>query len=428
MRKNVLFKTSNIKTLLIFIFLSSICTDVSYGELTEDAIVLTLRCQEGIRLDSTMAAEIDSGLIAARAQINILDSIHVFPEYVPGMLIVATDAAWNLAWQKGELLTGEPYIDSLSTEYNLIGVEYHDHPWGDTFILNFAMPLEMRKLSELYEAHPDVRYSEPNFYIGDGNNIEYFKKNGILHFAFSQGWGDCPAGCIERYYWYVTVTRSDTGSTVCLEEEKYRDFLIPYFYRWNIPPRYAMTMFTNVDSILQAITDSPAWWVRRHAIEGTWRFFVYTYPWAGEDGGNHWYALQDELKSRTSEVIAMIQSALNDADPDVSASAQYALTQIVSASVDKDLSRRPLFELHQNYPNPFNPTTKITYSIQKSGDVKLKIFDLLGREIQTLVNGFQKAGTHSIDFNAAGLSSGVYFYQLRMGNDLIETKRMLIMH
>jgi len=427
MREVVLFKAFGIKTFLTLIFLFSICADASYAEFTEDAIVLTLRCQEDIRLDSTMAAEIDSGLTAAKAQINTLNSIHVFPEYVLGMLIVTTNAIWNLAWQQGELITGEPYIDSLGTEYDLIGVK-QDIWLADMFILNFPLTLEMRKLSELYEAHSDVRYSEPNFYIGDGNNIEYFKKNGILNFAFSQGWGDCPAGCIDRYYWYVTVARSDTGSAVCLEEEKYRDFSTPYLYRWNIPPRYAMTMFENADSIFQTITGSPEWWIRRHAIEGTWRFFAYTYRWAGEDDSNHWQVLQDQLKNRTSEVMATIQSAVNDTDPDVSASAQYALTQIVSSSIDKDLSQRPAFELHQNYPNPFNPITKITYSIQKSGDVKLKIFDLLGKEIQTLVKDFQKAGIHSFDFNAAGLSSGVYFYQMQVGNDLIETKRMLIMH
>ena len=427
MKKIVSFGVSAKKLFLTFTFQFLVYVGVSYADFTQDAIILTLRQQDGIRLDSTVAAEIDSGLVAARAQMNILNSIHVFPEYVLGMLIVTTDAAWNLAWQQGELLTGEPYIDSLGTEYGLIGVQQDIWP-ADMFILNFPVTLEMRKLSELYEAHPEVRYSEPNGYMGDGNNIEYFKKNGILHFAFSQGWGDCPAGCTDRYYWYTTVTLSDTGSMVCLEEEKFQDHSAPYIYRWNIPGRYAMTMFANTDSILQTITNSPVWWVKRHAIEGAWRFFVYTYPWVGEDINNHWSILQNELKSRVSEVISAIQSAVNDPDPDISASAQYALTQIVQVSVDEKSTHPSVFTLYQNFPNPFNPTTSISYSMQRPGHVNLKIFDALGRQIQTLVCGFQKAGIHSIDFDANAFSSGVYFYQLQVDDDFMETKKMLLMH
>ncbi|HEY5123912.1 MAG TPA: LamG-like jellyroll fold domain-containing protein, partial [Ignavibacteria bacterium] len=83
------------------------------------------------------------------------------------------------------------------------------------------------------------------------------------------------------------------------------------------------------------------------------------------------------------------------------------------------------YKLSQNYPNPFNPTTKIQYSIPKSGLVKLVVFDILGREIEILVNEKQTAGIYEAIFNASKLSSGVYFYRLTTGN-FVETKKMLM--
>jgi hypothetical protein len=83
------------------------------------------------------------------------------------------------------------------------------------------------------------------------------------------------------------------------------------------------------------------------------------------------------------------------------------------------------YALSQNYPNPFNPSTKINFSLPKSGMVDLRVYDVLGREVAVLVNGMTQAGTNSVDFNASELSSGVYFYTLRAG-DFTNTKKMLL--
>ncbi|MBI1805216.1 MAG: T9SS type A sorting domain-containing protein [Ignavibacteriae bacterium] len=84
------------------------------------------------------------------------------------------------------------------------------------------------------------------------------------------------------------------------------------------------------------------------------------------------------------------------------------------------------FGLSQNYPNPFNPTTNISYSLPVESFVQLRIFDLLGREIASLVNERQTAGTYTVSFDASRLSSGVYFYKIIAG-DFTDVKRMLIM-
>lgn len=83
------------------------------------------------------------------------------------------------------------------------------------------------------------------------------------------------------------------------------------------------------------------------------------------------------------------------------------------------------YKLTQNYPNPFNPTTKINFSIVKAGFVSLKVFDLTGREVAILVNENVTNGTYSVDFNAANLTSGIYFYTLRT-SDFSETKKMML--
>ncbi len=85
------------------------------------------------------------------------------------------------------------------------------------------------------------------------------------------------------------------------------------------------------------------------------------------------------------------------------------------------------FALDQNYPNPFNPTTMISYSIPKSNFVTLKIYDRLGREVQTLVNQLQEANTYIINFHANELASGIYFYRIQVGNSIVVTKKMLFM-
>lgn len=83
-------------------------------------------------------------------------------------------------------------------------------------------------------------------------------------------------------------------------------------------------------------------------------------------------------------------------------------------------------QLYQNYPKPFNPSTTIKYSIDKKTEVNLKIYKVLGAEVATLVNKSQDTGPYEITFNASNLSSGIYFYQLKVADKII-MKRMLLL-
>jgi Secretion system C-terminal sorting domain len=83
------------------------------------------------------------------------------------------------------------------------------------------------------------------------------------------------------------------------------------------------------------------------------------------------------------------------------------------------------YSLEQNYPNPFNPSTKITFSLPEISFVKLRVFNAIGLEVKSLINGMMPAGIHEVDFDATELFSGVYFYTLNAGN-FVQTRKMIL--
>jgi hypothetical protein len=82
--------------------------------------------------------------------------------------------------------------------------------------------------------------------------------------------------------------------------------------------------------------------------------------------------------------------------------------------------------LFQNYPNPFNPSTKISWQSPVGSWQTIKVFDVLGREVATLVDEFRNAGSYEVEFDASHLASGIYFYQLKTDNFMITKKMLLI--
>jgi len=102
------------------------------------------------------------------------------------------------------------------------------------------------------------------------------------------------------------------------------------------------------------------------------------------------------------------------------ASKFYELTETVNLNFPDQ------FELHQNFPNPFNPTTKISWQLPVSGRLTIKLFDVLGREIETIVNGYYEAGKHSVEFDGSKLTSGIYIYELRTGSYRANKKMTII--
>ena len=99
---------------------------------------------------------------------------------------------------------------------------------------------------------------------------------------------------------------------------------------------------------------------------------------------------------------------------------------ITSSEIDGSEELPEGFKLLQNYPNPFNPSTNITFQLQSPTNVKVSVFDVLGREVSVLVNEQRNAGTHTVNFNASGLSSGIYFYTLKVDGSIMDAKKMVL--
>lgn len=106
---------------------------------------------------------------------------------------------------------------------------------------------------------------------------------------------------------------------------------------------------------------------------------------------------------------------------------QIAIFDTINISVKHLGSEIPnKYELMQNYPNPFNPVTKIKFALPKSGIVTIKVFDLLGRLVEVVVNNYLEAGYYETDFDGSALSSGIYFYRLET-EEYSEIKSMVLL-
>ncbi len=98
-----------------------------------------------------------------------------------------------------------------------------------------------------------------------------------------------------------------------------------------------------------------------------------------------------------------------------------------SAVKDNTIGMPSEFTLSQNYPNPFNPKTTIEYTLPSSDHVKLHVYDHLGRLVDTIVDEMQNASTYSVQYDASHLASGIYFYTLRVGSDVVQTRKMMLL-
>jgi hypothetical protein len=115
-----------------------------------------------------------------------------------------------------------------------------------------------------------------------------------------------------------------------------------------------------------------------------------------------------------------------DGNPDIYAPNMYIVAYVRDPSINAvDDVKLEGNALAQNYPNPFNPSTVIKYSVAKAGEVSLKVYNALGSEVATLVNGFVSHGENSVNFDASGLPTGTYYYTLKSG-DFTQTKHMVL--
>ena len=135
----------------------------------------------------------------------------------------------------------------------------------------------------------------------------------------------------------------------------------------------------------------------------------------------------DSLQNGKTRVVGFgIVAGNNLADLQANTDIAQSIWDSVIVSVDEQSENPISFILNQNYPNPFNPTTSIRYAVSNRQFVTIKVYDVLGTEVAALVNEEQPAGSYEVEWNASGLPSGVYFYQLKT-NGYDETKKMILL-
>lgn len=141
------------------------------------------------------------------------------------------------------------------------------------------------------------------------------------------------------------------------------------------------------------------------------------------DGGRTW---NEDIQLTSNSIFSVSYAGKNHAWATGSGGTILYYNRLHSDVEAAELRPVGSYSLSQNYPNPFNPSTTISYSIPKGSFVELRIYDILGREVLTLVNQEQNAGTYKIKFDASSLPSGVYIYSIRAG-EFMESKKLMLL-
>lgn len=201
---------------------------------------------------------------------------------------------------------------------------------------------------------------------------------------------------------------------------------------------YFRNVADQTQTIFEKTTDGGITWSGRHyfypslyasCIDSEYNIYTYRYEDSAivvsNNGGASWGTKSDKFPAFASKLIFITKDTaygLSNIGALYKSTTGGGITSInnISETLPKN------FILMQNYPNPFNPTTTIDYSIPKESFVTIKVYDMLGREVATLINEEKNAGEYSVKFNGSILASGVYLYRMKAGN-FIQTKKMILM-
>jgi hypothetical protein len=227
--------------------------------------------------------------------------------------------------------------------------------------------------------------------------------DGTFYVKFEGGYGGS----------FVTDSLNQVFSIGAAGSAKVYDFAAPIGAWWRSPPAGAM----EVDTIFESTV---------FGVAATIKVF------------NHWFGAVDSSFVFNRDYLAsgfgLVQSDVYEADFNTT----YVIGAIIGgvrygtlSSVSADLNHYAEgYVLMQNYPNPFNPSTQIKYALPMRSKVVLKIFDVLGQEVKTLLEDGQEAGTYTVSFDARDLASGVYLYRLHASTadqQFVQTKKLLLL-
>ena len=269
-----------------------------------------------------------------------------------------------------------------------------------------------------------------------GRHWEYMYKDNFIEHLTADSYGQL-YGTMNK----VMVTSTDSGRTWKSLDDYSGNLQVESISKWSGDSLLVGTQYDGVYIVSKQGTNwsslgNPGYSIGMTTADNNGYIFAYSfgkrkaYAWSIDNPG--WRTITFPDLPLTSQLHTYFHKILIDNHH-----------RLVVWSIDRDVYRSNVntfilpinhepsesikkFKLRQNYPNPFNPTTTIRYELAKAGPVKLTVYNMLGQQVSVLVDSRQATGAHQIIFNASRLSSGVYFYRLKTG-DNVSVKKMLLM-
>ncbi len=264
-------------------------------------------------------------------------------------------------------------------------------------------------------------------------------------------WSQASSGLDENYIWSMAAVGNDifagTDKSIYISQNSASTWTQ---VNLGLPtsPVYAITSLGSIliigtDKGVYTLTNVGSTWQHKslgRPNEDVWsvvvdsaRVFTANYGYGvfrSDDSCSTWHDVSTGLTNLVVWRIVMVTHATRETDLLVGTNGsgvwQRPHFELLTAVDDHSGMVPQAFLLSQNYPNPFNPNTIITYELPKLSEVRLGVYDMLGREVSVLVNDRREAGVHEVQFDGSGFAGGVYFYRLQTG-DFMATKWLLLL-
>jgi len=269
--------------------------------------------------------------------------------------------------------------------------------------------------------------------------------NGVLAYADSNYWGTDSAAMIQSkiYDWFEDPSKGlvnyspflqhpDTTSTGIRNDTTFNydssSISITHVFHYGTPPSPPndVTELMSNGNLIISWNKNPEYNIAGYRVYHG-GFSGYSFPGFVDVGTDTFYVSSSLMITDTIGVTAYDQKATGTNDQENGNESWFTTINNNVTKVNAHSGALPrLFSLSQNYPNPFNPSTIISYQLPTNSLVTLKVYDILGRDIKTIINERQTGGPHSVTFDASNLASGVYFYRLQAG-EFVQTRKLVLM-
>ncbi len=265
-----------------------------------NAIVLTQGMGNQGKLNELAMQQVDMKLRAIVAKFPEVKDIHARPPHSLDCLSVTFVP-----------IADRNEFDKLNKQYG--ASKFIDFPGLRSMTLNFPQDMDVPSLAEEYKKLACVRDAYPDPTVGDGNEIFYLRKNGDHLFVFKKGWGDCPSGCINNHFHYISY---DPDTKKIKKHGELKNMQDAGFPLWGIPRRYTIKPFENYDDLIEKCK-SEQWWVALHSLHVVGRLITTDHIAFGSESKDAFAKLKHGILANKQKSLAVYVDALSSKDDQV---------------------------------------------------------------------------------------------------------------